>query len=285
MVYEAGRHLAVATSTNGTSWVPGGAILNETPPTDYGLVSQRAPSVAIVQAEDLSIQYHLWFEGESENDGFDAGEPPRNAIVHAVSLDGETWVEDPDEASIAFTGSDSHPWRAEVGEPSVVVMDDGSLTMFFVGRNPQTGSTAIGRATSSNGKDWLVDDDPLSFSGPPQHFERDGVGTPAALQWGNVIHLFYTGYSGSRASIGYAVGAETNGSQMSWERYGQVFEASRQWEAQQVLSPSVIAFPTDDPNVAELRMWYQGGVPGLGHIGLASRELPAFEIAQPLVSW
>lgn len=288
MVHEEGAHLAVATSLDGLEWERRATVLQSLAPTEYGRVARRSPSLLAKRRGANSMTYHLWFEAESEYAGIVAGGLPRNAIVHATSVDGLEWTEEPDEESIAFIGDEGHSWRAEVGQPTVVEMDDETLLMLFVGTHSTTGVTRLGWATSFDWKEWQLPDDPLVLGvDDVLPFERDGVGYPTASIRGNVVHLWYTGYSGARASIGYAVGTLEGSQSWSWIRFGEVLRPVETWEAQRVLAPSVITLPPDEldsevePIVGVMALWYAAGHSGLDRIGFATREIPAQLEAPP----
>jgi hypothetical protein len=286
MVFEEGLHLAVATSADGAAWEHRGAILAGNGPSEYGVVARRAPSVVAVDADGRGPDYHLWYEGVSENAGIASGGEPRTAIVHATSWDGFEWLESPDEEAAVIGGPD-HVWRLEVGAPSVAVAADGSLVMVFVGTNSYTGATALGQARSDDGKVWTVDADPLRFdSGERLPFERDGVGSPQIVTWGRSSLLWYTGVNGSELAIGTAFVSEWAGAQPTWTRYGPVLVAGEVWEARRVLAPAVVLRPVEgEAALAELFLWYQAGLQGRERIGLATRELPALETLAPLPIW
>lgn len=285
MVHESDNELTVSTSVNGSTWRYQADILRGLGETEYGRVARRAPSLVHLGPDAWSPGYHLWFEAESEFAGITAEDEPRFAIIHVTSENGFDWYEEPDLSSIALIGSFDHPWREEVGQPTVVMTESGQLMMLFVGTNPQTGATAFGRATSDDGKRWLVDDDPIQFENDqPLPFERDGISSPTIIRRGQVIHLWYTGANGARSSIGYAIGMIEYGLQWSWQRFGPVLEPEEIWETQRVTGPAIVTLPStpDLPagtiDVGIMHLWYEGGIQGHGRIGLATRELPAQQL-------
>jgi hypothetical protein len=198
--------------------------------------------------------------------------------VHLTSNDGVAWSEEADGGSIAFVGDRDVPWRGEVGQPSVARVANGSFVMAFVGRDAESSVARLGLATSDDAKTWILPDEPLAFvGGDALAFERDGVASPVVVRRGDALHLWYTGTSGARAAIGYAVGFRASGGQWAFERLGPVLEPEHTWEASRVEAPAVAVLP--DPggsaDTATLHLWYQGGPPGRGRIGLATRSMPA----------
>jgi hypothetical protein len=281
MVFESGRRLAVATSEDGVVWVrAGGDFFTARPETQYGRVASRAPAIVSWGPRGGPAMLHLWFEGESEFLGEAIDGVPTNAIVHATSEDGLRWTTEPGE-EVAFMGDTEVPWRTEVGEPSVVVMPDSSLRMVFVGRDPSTGATRLGLASSGDAKDWSVEEAPIELVGSEDVvFARDGIRQPMVTRRGDTLHLWYVGLSGARNAIGYAVSRPGNVSPIEWTDLGQVFAATEAWEASRVSGPAVLSVspPSGDSddagNMGLLLMWYAAGRQGNERIGLASREIP-----------
>jgi hypothetical protein len=266
MVFETLWGLAAATSWRGEEWRFVGEVLWDQPPsTEYGRVARRAPSLVHWGPPDGEALYHLWFEGVGERQG------SASAIVHATSATGLQWAEAPEP--IAFEGHDETPWRREVGEPSVVVSALGGLVMWFVGRDPETGATTLGRASSEDGVSWAVDDLPVRFEPPePAGFERDGMAQPSVVLRGSVLHLWYSGRSGARTTIGYAVAEDPEGT--IFRRVGPVLEASQPWEEHRVAAPAVLELAVDEGSGSSVHLWYAGGVEGRESIGLARRWTP-----------
>lgn len=285
MVHEADIELSVAASFDGRTWHHEKDILRGLGETEYGRVARRAPSLLHLGPDAWSPGYHLWFEAESEFSGINAEDEPRFAIMHVTSENGFDWFEEPDRSSIALVGSIDHPWREEVGQPTVVMMEDGQLMMLFVGRNPQNGATVFGRAISDDAKNWLVDDDPIQFNDSQLlPFERDGISSPTIVRRGQVIHLWYTGSNGARSTIGYAIGMIEPGLQWTWQRFGPVLEPEEVWETQRVSGPAIVTLPStpDLPagtiDIGVMHLWYEGGTQRRSRIGLATRELPAQQL-------
>jgi len=271
MIYETATGLAAATSWYGELWRFAGDVLNVMPPTQFGRVVRRAPAVVHWGSTSAGVpeSYHLWHEGVSELEG------PGTAILHATSDDGLHWVEGDGDDSIAVAGDPAFPWRTNAGEPTVVATDTGSLVMWFVGRDPATGRTSIGRASSDDGKEWIVDDVPIRFEPPePEPFERDGVSQPVVVRRGGVFHMWYAGRAGARAAIGYAVSTDPAGT--AFRRAGQVFGADAPWEGRRVAGPAALTLPALEGPGAMVHLWYEAGEPDRESLGWASRRIPAW---------
>ena len=276
MIFDTGLRLEAAISEDeGQTWERQGPILVETPPTVYGLVARRSPTVLrwAPEMDPTDVKYHLWFEAEAEVDDEDETGIVPTAIVHAESEDGLVWNE-PEDESLAIVGDFEIPWRSEVREPTVAVRDDGRLGMWFLGREPMTGATILMGATSSDGKDWVIRDEPLTFrSETIPAYERDGIASPEVIVRGGLYYLWYEGLSGARTTIGYAVSADGR----EWERYGAVLEPDERWEFGRVGAPAVLSMTSEEDPYGMLQIWYQAGRAGRERIALATRYLPVVD--------
>lgn len=286
MVYEHNDELEVAVSEDGFEWSSRGSFAQTYPHTPYGQNGRSSPSVMYLGPDSVVPGYHVWYEATSDFAGFIEGDSPRSAIIHATSDDGSLWFED--AGPFALIGAEDHPWRHEVGQPSVLQMKDGSFVMLFVGYNPETSMYSVGRAVSNDLHSWNADLDPITFD-PVEKlpFERDGMAHPTVVRRGDVLHMWYTGYNGSRTSIGYAVGTEVETNNWVWQKFGPVLSSVYSWEYERVLAPSVVNIPTSpedaliDTGTSHVYMWYQAGNPGREVLGVAIREIPAFLDAPP----
>jgi hypothetical protein len=278
MVHEMASDLWVATSSDrGETWTPIGPAFRDPPTTEYGLVARRSPAILWwgPPSDETPAVFHMWFVGVAEvSPDTPAGVTP-TAILHAESVDGLEWIEDDDPAVIEVDAT--RPFLSEVRDPTVTAMapQRATLKMWFVGRQPATGESAILRATSTDGKLWTVWAEPIDLgTGDPESWERDGRVQPMVVssdgELGAIYHLWYVGLSGSRSTIGYAL--STDG--IDWMPYGPVLEVTERWEGTQVGGPAVLGATGPGESVDVLRMWYQAGVAGRERIGAAWRYTP-----------
>ncbi len=98
----------------------------------------------------------------------DQGSLDRRVIFRAQSYDGETWSMVPPAPVLESDAGDD--WR--VGAPSVVYQANKYIMFFVVGEG-----RAIGRATSTNGRDWIRDANPVVV---PQG-DEGAVDAPSAV--------------------------------------------------------------------------------------------------------
>ena len=155
----------------------------------------RAMGTPFVSLETPSVVkhrggYHLYYSGI-----YPEGRMPMMAIGHATSSDGIVWRSDP--APVLSATGNAQDWNGFlVGEPGVVVSDEKVLLFFSAvgarsgGKPPQLQS--IGLAVSDDGTRFREPRIVLQQSAlfPP---EKGFVGysTPAALVYGDAIHLFF----------------------------------------------------------------------------------------------
>jgi hypothetical protein len=276
MAFEANGHLESALSVDGgATWERLGPILTEPSSTQFGRVAKRAPTVVLWASPDEPDGpiYHMWFEGEAEVDETTSPGVVPTAIVHAVSEDGLAWTE-AEESAIAVQGDPGVVWRIEVHQPSVAIMDPEHLGLWYVGRDPASGRTYLLSASSPNGKDWDLRDEPHAFdTDEPPAYERDGIADPTVIVRGGVYNLWYTGMSGSRTRIVHAI--STTGRE--WTRLGPVLEAENEWELGRVGGAAVVALRTPDEPFDVLNLWYHTGHQGRERIALATRLVPVIE--------
>jgi hypothetical protein len=276
MVFEAGGHLENALSLDGgATWERLGPILTEPSSSEFGRVAKRAPTIVLWASPEGPPDpvFHMWFEGEAEVDETTPAGVVPTAIVHAVSEDGLAWSE-AEESSIAVEGDRDVVWRIEVHQPTVAIIDPEHLGLWYVGRDPATGRTYLLSATSPNGKDWDLRDEPHSFdSDEPPAYERDGIADPTVIVRGGFFNLWYTGMSGSRTRIVHAI--STTGRE--WTRLGPVLEAEDEWELGRVGGAAVVELRTADEPFETLSLWYHAGHQGRERIAAATRLVPVRE--------
>lgn len=276
MIFEREHGLSLATSSDGGfSWEQGGTILNQTPSTQYGLVSTRSPAMlAWVPPGSTQTLYHLWYVGQAETGSETPEGVNPTAILLAHSEDGVTWREA--DEPIMVEATDAHPWLSEVAAPTVVEDHlNGGLRMWFVGSSRFGMETRILTAHSNDGKDWRVEELPIDVrvtDGEPiaLPFERDGRSEPVVISRQGVFSMWYAGSNGARSSIGYAV----SGNGIQWERFGQVLSSASNWESQRLGGPAIVSRPSTTETTENLHLFYHGGTPERERIGLATRELP-----------
>ncbi|HJZ91343.1 MAG TPA: family 43 glycosylhydrolase [Gemmataceae bacterium] len=128
-----------------------------------------------------------------------------------------------------------------------VLRDDKRYRMWFSWRPKQS----IALVESQDGVTW---GEPQIVLGPRKAsgWEAD-VNRPVVIREGDRYHMWYTGQSDGKSSIGYATSADGN----TWERMGEkpVLTADHPWEKVAVMCPHV----EYDADRKEYRMWYSGG--------------------------
>lgn len=266
MIFETAYGLAAATSHRGDDWRFVGQILLGEPGTRYGRVSRAAPALLRWAAPGEEERYHLWHVGVAEG-----GE---RAILHATSAEGLSWDEAPGGEPVALEGDPSVSFRQEVDGPAVAPDGRGGLIMWFVGRDLETGATALCRATSGDGVAWQVDGEPVRLEpAPPAELEGDGISEPAVVRRGSVTHLWYVGLSGSRSAVHYATANDEEG--RDFVRHGLALGPEAAWEGRRVSGPAALELPALDGEGALVHLWYAAGEPGHEAIGLARRWAPS----------
>jgi predicted GH43/DUF377 family glycosyl hydrolase len=149
-------------------------------------------------------------------------------------------------------------WEKFVGNPVLggnlgtcfdlsILFEYGTYRMWFSWRPKES----IAFTESSDGFHWSP---PQIVLSPSTTFEWETrVNRPCILFHANQYHMWYTGQSQKRSSIGYA----TSPDGISWTKYQSipVIIGDQHWEKRTVMCPSVL---WDDSN-QQFRMWYSGG--------------------------
>jgi len=269
IIFEGDNQLFTMTSHDGgATFDPPVPTLTEDAPTQYGLVARRGPTVVDL-GEDALPRFHMWFEAEAEvGSAVPAGIIP-TAIVHAFSEDGVSWYEPGDDHVVEAT--DEKPFRHHVSEPTVALRSDGSLSLWYVGRDLTSGESRIFAAASPEGTDWDEYLAPITIDeSEAGDLEADEIGAPFVIERGGVLHLWYTRRRGASSTIAHAVA----GSEHGFLSIGSVLEGTAAWERGRVDGAQVVVHPQADSSIDILEIWYVGGSPGNQGIGVATRSVP-----------
>ena len=198
-------------------------------------------------------------------------------LGYAVSVDGINWTRFPNP--VLQRGS-AGEWNADVLATGGAMKEEGIYKMWFTGGTGsvspanQNTKTSIGYATSTDGLNWIIYDDPTTISAPYE-FSDPVIEHGESGEWdsnetfsSSVINTFtgyelwYSGWqAGSSQNIGYAT--SLNGIEWVKHTNNPVFNAPGTW-TNQLVFPSVLL----DNN--EYRMWFQGWQGGTASIGYAT---------------
>ncbi|MDD5370265.1 MAG: hypothetical protein PHQ40_14375, partial [Anaerolineaceae bacterium] len=89
-----------------------------------------------------------------------------------------------------------------------VVYDGAEYHMWYSGCTPTSDLCQVGYATSPDGMHWTRKGMVLP-QGAPGAWDDESADNAAALQVGNVLKMWYSGYDGSSYRIGYASSTAT----------------------------------------------------------------------------
>ncbi|MFN2167273.1 MAG: prolyl oligopeptidase family serine peptidase, partial [Anaerolineae bacterium] len=204
-------------------------------------------------------QYHMFFNSFTLWPGV-------VQVGHMASADGVRWQMVQDAPVFA---TDQIPFgRGKADVSSVVVMDDGTWTMYF--HTVSEGEIGLATASSPLGP-WTVRPEPVLGPGPSGAWDQNGLGWPDVVRDGDDYFMFY----GAQGQGGYAIGLATSSDGFHWTKYDDtetgeeplaesdpVLTAAAKWESNRVDRPRVVLSP--DGWV----MLYQGG-PFVDRRGLA----------------
>ncbi len=259
--------IGYATSTDGIHWTrySGNPVLTGTP------ASWEQGSVGIPSVLQDGNTLHMWYLGGQNPDG--------GTIGYATSPDGIHWNRHPSPVFQATAGS----WYADGIFPGTVIKEKGIFKMWFSGsvgsisQSGPTSKTGTGLATSPDGINWTVYNDPATTS-PPYHLSDPVLNHGAPGEWDassafapSVIKTkcgYEMWYAGEIFAVSQSLGYATSPDGIHWKKYAQnPILLADPWNIQLVF-PSVIL------DESKYRMWYGAflfdGVTLGGAIGYAT---------------
>lgn len=183
--------LGYATSTDGvTNWVKNPNPVFEGNPGKWDLrVADRG--ISILNINDL---YHLWYAAS------DSGVHWR--IGYATSPDGIVWTRHSENPVIYKTKD----WEYENMMVPFVLYEDGVFKMWY-GTGPGDSPTRYAYAESTNGYDWakpIYKNPVYDVTHVNGDFDSTALGGLSIIHEGNQYKVWYAGFDGTHASIGYA---------------------------------------------------------------------------------
>jgi len=169
------------------------------------------------------------------------------SIIPAVGLAG--WQKYP--ANPVLDVGEDGSWSGLYVSDPCVLFDGEMYHMWYVGDNGSM--RGIGYATSSDGVNWQqYPGNPVLKDGIGDVWDGEYVSQPTVLYYGNMYHMWYTGYDGEHLRIGYAV--STDG--INWQRcsYNPVLDVGPpgEWDSEGVSGPTVLIKDN------AFQMWYTG---------------------------
>lgn len=258
--------IGYATSADGIHWTRYGNM----PVFEGKAGSWEHSSAGVPSVLQDGNKLHMWYLGGSADGG---------TIGYATSDDGIHWNRHP---SPVFE-SRQQGWYADGIFPGAVIKEGGIFKMWFSGaigsvsQSTPTSKGGIGYATSPDGINWTVYDNPATtakpyhFSDPvlnygaPESWESATVLAPSVIKTNCGYEMWYAGevYEGTQ-SLGYA----TSPDGINWIKYAQnpVLKTDP-WNI-------LLVFPTVILGANKYNMWYgsfllDGDAVG-GAIGYAS---------------
>jgi predicted GH43/DUF377 family glycosyl hydrolase len=200
--------------------------------------------------------YQMWYQSGMNRTvspgGYDAF-----WIAYATSSDGITWTKQGAALSPGSTGSwmDMGPWS-----PSVLY-ENGTYKMWFVGaKNPLGYRNGVGYATSTDGKNWIVDPQPVI----PLSASIGATFSPTVIKMGGVYNL-YLGITSSTTEYSSDIILMTSTDGRAWTNKGVVLSARKElpWQQSGILPCEVIY------DEGRLKMFYTGFLGQIFSIGYA----------------
>jgi predicted GH43/DUF377 family glycosyl hydrolase len=223
------RRIGYAESNDGTNWdiFPYPVFQGETWDTQIYIGT-------VLRVHDT---LRMWYTGFTSISTFDA------QIGYAWSIDGYSWNR---YSEPVMTTGEPGSWDYNlVMDP--MVFYNGEVYHMYYGN-----STAIGHATSSNGIDWIKDEENNPILMPqPNTFYNSRVFSGGTILYNDTIHIWFTGRDGSVTDrIGY--GYSTDYSTFTWSADTAMDRGPMVWEYGGISANSVLVVD------GQYRMWYTG---------------------------
>ncbi len=156
-------------------------------------------------------------------------------VMYAESNNGNNWIR-PQNTPVLSPGAIG-TWDSRAVHPASIIKDDGIYRMYYSGWDDQySNEWHIGLATSSDGINWIKEPHPVFYSGNSTWEYQ--ISSACVLKVDSIFYMFYTGRNYPYNKIGVATSADGH----NWTRYSgnPVLQATENWEAYGVASPSVI---------------------------------------------
>ena len=213
--------------------------------------------VGISSASYDGSVFHMWYTGGKETTSL-------YRIGYATSPDGFTWTKynnasttNPPyaESDPVLTPSAAGRWDSHGVEAPTVIQEGDSYTMWYNGYT-NSFKAQIGRATSTNGINWIKDtaNNPVLYPGSALTWEESFIRQGCVVfDQKNSAYLFfyYAGEFYKHFNIGYAWSSDG----IVWTKYSKPvlpLGSTGSWDDAQVMGPWVIL------DSDTLRMWYTG---------------------------
>jgi predicted GH43/DUF377 family glycosyl hydrolase len=189
--------------------------------------------------------YQMWYQS-GLNRTISSGGNDAFWIAYATSSDGITWTKQGAVLNPGPAGSwmDIGPWG-----PSVLY-ENGVYKMWFVGaKYPLSYRNGIGYATSTDGKNWIMDAQPVV----PLSATIGATLNPAVIKMGEVYDLF-VGITSSTTDYSTDIILMTSSDGRAWTNKGVVMSARKDlpWQQSGILPCDVIY------DEGKLKMFYTG---------------------------
>jgi len=245
--------IGYATSPDGITWTknPANPVLGLGLPGSWDDAYVNSPSVFYDGAT-----YHMWYSG---HDIFNA------RIGYATSLDGITWTKDPTNPVLGLGPPGS--WDDVHVTSSTVLYDGITYHMWYSGYDGV--NYRIGYATSPDGVSWTkYATNPVLDLDSPGSWDDEWVYDPTVFYDGTTYHMWFGGYDGTNARIGYASSSDG----ISWTKSvsNPVLDIgpSNSWDDVHVEDPMVLYLGET------YHMWFTGDDGPNARIGYATFGYP-----------
>jgi predicted GH43/DUF377 family glycosyl hydrolase len=206
------------------------------------------PSVVRINGE-----YNIWY---SAGYSLSVNSVETLWVAHATSLDGIHWSKDGPAIRPGAPGS----WMEKGAHNPSVIYEDGIYRMWFEGESNVAYHNGIGYATSTDGRLWIVNYQPVV----PTSTSKPAIWHPCVVRKGG-IYFAYFGVSSSYKVSPKDIYLMTSTDGVNWSDQGIVLSSrpNLSWESTGIVAPQVLV---DDNRFI---MFYTGLSPNRAALGYA----------------
>lgn len=251
----------------GYAWSMDGIVWNEyagnpvldigTDSTDFDYDGVETPTVIFDEGAPISERYKMWYAGRNSRCSFEND----HKLGYAISPDGVHWTKY--EGNPVFQAGPEDSWfNSFVSSPTVIKRADDYQMWFtapdlVLNDQPTDGHSNIGFATSTDGVNWDLFDEPVLIAGSEDNWDSAACAEPSVVYYDNHYYMFYSAldtWDIENFQVGFAFSTDGVHWSKAIENPVLTIGEMEEWDAYWASHPAVLF----DPIAGRFEMWYTG---------------------------
>lgn len=180
---------------------------------DSGLTFKRQSQVPVLERNDDDLyfrggpyvaledgRFRMWYVGGSRWIDVNGKAMPEYRIKYLESDDGIAW-HGTGRLVLDITREDEHGF----GRPWVMPLPSGGYCMYYSVRRKSLGAYRMGYAESTDGLEWIRNDESLGLGAGPDEFDADAIMYAAPITIGGRTWCYYNGNDFGREGVALAL--------------------------------------------------------------------------------